>query len=465
MNASVVLAKFWILDPLYTSLGTLLAWFYSVIPSYAFAIVLLTVAVRVITLPLTAKQARAQQQMQQLQPELKRLQAKYKHDKQKMQEEVMKFYKENHANPFGSCLPVLIQMPILVVLYRLILGLSDKDGPKHVPSSSSLFEALKESGGEMVSWGMDLARSAAAVPGVDKLPYLVLVALVVATGYYQQRQLTARVPRESINPQMQMMTKIFPAIFGFVSFSIPAGVVVYFLVSNIWQIGQQAVLFRNQPAPAQGAAEKGGAAGGKGKGGAKGTKGKGAGAQKAGASGRATPKGSSGKGGGAKGPPAKGTPKGTPAKSAPAKGSPAKGARKGSGRTTPRDDRMKPGQVKGGGKGAPGGGPGSGAALGAMGGQPRSPEAPARPKATTGAADAGTPQQGKKKRRGRRGRPSDGQALAGGLGGNGASASDQVRAQRGEPSAPTGDGVAPEDVAPTSTSGDDGQKGNDSWSG
>ncbi|HEV3401040.1 MAG TPA: YidC/Oxa1 family membrane protein insertase [Acidimicrobiales bacterium] len=460
MTASVVLAKFWILDPLYTSLGTLLAWFYSVIPSYAFAIVLLTVAVRVITLPLTAKQARAQQQMQQLQPELKRLQAKYKHDKQKMQEEVMKFYKENHANPFGSCLPVLIQMPILIVLYRLILGLSDKDGPKHVPSSSALFEALKESGGEMVSWGMDLARSAAAVSGVDKLPYLVLVALVVATGYYQQRQLTARVPKENINPQMQMMTKIFPAIFGFVSFSIPAGVVVYFLVSNIWQIGQQAVLFRHQPAPAQGSAEKGGAADGKGKGGAKGTKGKGAGAQKAGASGRATPKSSSGKGGGAKGPPAKGSPRGAPAKGAPAKGSPPKGARKGSGRLTPRDDRVKPGQAKGGGKGARGGAPGGGAALGAMGGQPRGPGAPARPKATTGAGDAG-PSGGKKKRRGRRGRPSDGQALAGGLGGNGATGSDQVRAHSGEP-APTGDGVAAEDVAPTSTSGDDAQKGNDS---
>ncbi|HEX2273895.1 MAG TPA: YidC/Oxa1 family membrane protein insertase, partial [Acidimicrobiales bacterium] len=369
MIATVVLAKFWILDPLYTSLGTLLAWFYSVIPSYAFAIVLLTLAVRVITLPLTAKQARAQQQMQQLQPELKRLQAKYKHDKQKMQEEVMKFYRENHANPFGSCLPVLIQMPILIVLYRLILGLSDKDGPKHVPSDSALFEALKESGGEMVSWGMDLARSAAAVPGADKFPYLVLVAFVVATGYYQQRQLTARVPKESINPQMAMMTKIFPAIFGFISFSIPAGVVVYFLVSNIWQIGQQAVLFRNQPAPPGAATGK---AAGKGTGGAKG---KGGGAQRAG--------GGKGQGPGAKAGPAKATgskgaaaktagAKGGGAKGGPAKGAPPKGARKGSGRVTPRDDRAKPGQAKSAkrpSQGRPGGGASPMAAMGGRGGQ------------------------------------------------------------------------------------------------
>ncbi len=459
MNASVVLAKFWILDPLYTSLGTLLAWFYSAVPSYAFAIVLLTVAVRVITLPLTAKQARAQQQMQQLQPELKRLQAKYKHDKQKMQEEVMKFYKENHANPFGSCLPVLIQMPILIVLYRLILGLSDKDGPKHVPSSSSLFEALKESGGEMVSWGMDLARSAAAVPGLDKLPYLVLVGLVVATGYFQQRQLTARVPKENVNPQMAMMTKIFPAIFGFVSFSIPAGVVVYFLVSNIWQIGQQAVLFRNQPTPAQAAPEKG-SGGGKGKSGAKGAKGKPTGTQKAGASGRATPKGSGGKGGG-KASATKGNAKSAPPKSAPAKGAPPKAARKGSGRVTPRDDRLKPGPAKGDGKRGPGGASGGGTALGAMGGQPKGPGSPAPPKAATSAA-AGGRQQGKKKRRGRRGRPSDG--LAAGLGGNGATSGDPARAESGA-APPTGDGAAADHVAPTSTSGDDAQKGNDSWSG
>ena len=251
MTAVTVLAaeKFWILDPLYQALGTLVAWFYSVVPSYGVAIALLTLAVRIITLPLTAKQARSQQQMQRLAPELKRLQAKYKHDKQKLNEEMMKFYKENHANPFGGCLPVLVQAPVLIVLYRLILGLSARPEPKHIPESTAMFAALKESGGTMLSWGIDLAQAPAKVVGAEKFPYLVLVALVVATGYYQQRQLTARVSRENINPQMAMMTKVFPVMFGFFSFVTPAGVVVYFLVSNIWQIGQQAFLFRNQPAP------------------------------------------------------------------------------------------------------------------------------------------------------------------------------------------------------------------------
>ncbi|HEX2043153.1 MAG TPA: YidC/Oxa1 family membrane protein insertase [Acidimicrobiales bacterium] len=471
MTAFVLLGakKFWILDPLYSALGTLVAWFYSVIPSYGFAIVLLTLAVRVITLPLTAKQARAQQQMQQLQPELKRLQAKYKHDKQKMQEEVMKFYRENHANPFGSCLPVLIQMPILIVLYRLILGLSDNDGPKHVPDSSELFAALRESGGEMVSWGMDLARSAAAVSGADKLPYLVLVALVVATGYYQQRQLTARVPKENVNPQMAMMTKIFPAMFGVISFSIPAGVVVYFLVSNIWQIGQQAVLFRDQPAPPGAAPEEAGA-GGKGK---AGTKGKGGAPPKAGGgkgssarSGAAKGAGTRGaaKGGATKGAAAKGGAKGGPGgppKGAPAKGTPAKGARKGSsGRVTPRDDRVKPAQGKGAGKAPPGRPGGGGAAVGAPGGKGGA-EGAAKAQAAVPAAAGGPTGQGKRKRRGRRGRPGDGSVGASvegvAVGGDGRAGGD---------GAPGSDGEGPaEGVAPTSTSAEDAQKGNDSWSG
>ncbi len=369
-SATVILGAFWILDPLYTALGTVLAWFYDVIPSFGVAIILLTLAVRLLTFPLTAKQARSQQQLQKLQPELKRLQAKYKGDKQKLNEEMMKFYKEHHVNPFGGCLPLFIQFPVLIVLYRLILGLtrtfilgftivvgtavavggapagplegvavqnghvSDgsitkdvvtsgtlddaqavlngkvvgtvtnakiKNGkiataqvmngkvvvgnltdlivsggrvagaPKNVPESSSLYRALKASGGKMESWGMDLAKRASDTSGSEQIPFVVLVLLVGATGFYQQRQLTGRLPKESANSQMAVMGKVFPLIFVFISWTIPAGVVVYFLVSNIWQIGQQAFMFRNQPKPEDG----GSANAGKGKKGLPPTTGKG----------------------------------------------------------------------------------------------------------------------------------------------------------------------------------------------
>ncbi|MGI8808395.1 MAG: YidC/Oxa1 family membrane protein insertase [Acidimicrobiales bacterium] len=243
------LTAFWILDPIYDTMGRVLAFFYSVIPSYGVAIALLTVTVRIFLIPLTAKQVKSQQAMQRIQPELKRLQAKYKGDRVKMNEELQKFYKENKVNPLAGCLPILLQAPLFIVLYRLILDLSHDDGPKHVPHSSTLFTSLVESGGEMVSWGMDLSKAASSVGGSKALLYYGLIALTVATGYFQQRQMTARLPKDAVNPQMQMIGKIFPAIIGVVSLSVPAGVVVYFIVSNFWQIGQQAVTFRAFPPP------------------------------------------------------------------------------------------------------------------------------------------------------------------------------------------------------------------------
>ena len=240
--------KFWILDPLYAAFGSVLAWCYSLIPSFGVAIMLLTVAVSIIRMPLVAKQVRSQREMQRIQPELKRIQAKYKTEPQKRNEEMMKLYKEHNVNPFAGCLPLLLQMPLFIVLYRLILDLGRPD-PKHIPGSSQLFRALQAAGGKMESFGMDLAESASKAGSggfANLLPYLVLIALVIGTGIFQQRQMTARLPKESMNSQIAIMGKIFPIFLGFISWTIPAGVVVYFFVSNLWQIGQQAYLFRHK---------------------------------------------------------------------------------------------------------------------------------------------------------------------------------------------------------------------------
>jgi YidC/Oxa1 family membrane protein insertase len=238
----------WILDPIYNVMGAVLAFFYSIVPSYGLAIVLLTMTVRVFLIPLTTKQVRSQQAMQRIQPELKRLQAKYKNDRQKLNEEMMKFYKENKVNPVAGCLPILLQTPLFLVLYRLILGLNHHPLPKHLPKSSELYTSLVAASGKMVSLGVDLARSASTVKGFGSaLPYYVLIAITVGSGYYQQRQMTARLPKDAVNAQMQMIGKVFPVVFGFISFNLPAGVVVYFIVSNLWQIGQQAITFRKFP--------------------------------------------------------------------------------------------------------------------------------------------------------------------------------------------------------------------------
>jgi YidC/Oxa1 family membrane protein insertase len=249
--------KFWILDPLYAALGHTLAWFYGLVGDYGVAIVLLTVAVRVLMIPLTMKQIRSMQAMQRLQPEIKRLQQKYKDDRQKLNEETMKFYKENKVNPLSGCLPLLLQMPLFIVLYRLINDLAPKlsggrvGDPKHIPVDSELFRALRAGGGKMKSWGMDLAERATDVHGIGKAwPYYLLIAFVMGTGWYQQRQTTARQAADgAVNQQAVLMGKIFPVFFGFISLTIPAGVVVYFAASNVWQIAQQAIMFRTKTAP------------------------------------------------------------------------------------------------------------------------------------------------------------------------------------------------------------------------
>jgi len=241
----------WILDPIYNVMGAVLAFFYSVVPSYGLAIILLTMTVRIFLIPLTTKQVRSQQAMQRIQPELKRLQAKYKNDRQQLNKEMMDFYKENKVNPVAGCLPILLQTPLFLVLYRLILGLNHQPLPKHLPKSSELYTSLSGAGGKMVSLGVDLARSASTVKGFGSaVPYYLLIALTVATGYYQQRQMTARLSKDAVNPQMQMIGKVFPVVFGFISFNLPAGVVLYFIVSNLWQVGQQAITFRKFPPPA-----------------------------------------------------------------------------------------------------------------------------------------------------------------------------------------------------------------------
>jgi YidC/Oxa1 family membrane protein insertase len=233
-------------------LAGVIAFFYDLWPSYGMAIVLFTLAIMLVLTPLSIKSTRSMIAMQRVQPELKKLQAQYKDDKEALQREMMAFYQANNINPFSSCLPLLLQMPVFIVLFRVLRGLTKigKDGtfdPSYLKHDSTLYKALDHSK-QMVSWGMDLADSASKTltdDGVIKaLPFLILVGLVVLTSWYQQKQVAGRNPNAAANPQQQMITKIMPFIFVPISFSLPAGVVIYFVVSNGVRIGQQALVTR-----------------------------------------------------------------------------------------------------------------------------------------------------------------------------------------------------------------------------
>jgi YidC/Oxa1 family membrane protein insertase len=340
-------------------LGTALGAIYEVVPSYVVAIIVLTIAVRVVLIPLTLKQIRSMAAMQKIQPEIKRLQQKHKGNRQKLNEEMMKLYKEHNVNPLGGCFPLLMQAPVFIALYSVLrasiavsvalqpatqavtipinrttfcrpateaevgtrnptrvicetevgsgkqaktqtqpftvdpnsfvdartgarfaqagfvtqcglpsgtargesistLGCRSPIGTGHLPHDGKLFRDIVADQANFL--GMHLACSptqgssertirqcssrSSEAGGAPLVGYYALVALMVGTTYYQQRQMAQRAPAGPQQKQMQMMGRIMPIFLGFISLNIPAGVIVYWVASNVWTIGQQTVFFR-----------------------------------------------------------------------------------------------------------------------------------------------------------------------------------------------------------------------------
>ena len=252
-------------DPIYNFFGAILAFFYGIIPNLGVSIILLTIVVMLALFPLTAKQAKSMLAMQRAQPEIKKLQAKYKGDRQKLNEEMMKYYQENKINPLAGCLPLLVQLPIFLALFRVM-----RDPYKHIPKSSDLYAAFCTGPNGRVHMhacnvpklglpvpqhflGMNLSESATGVTGgfIDALPYFILVGLVILTGFMQARQNRRNSP--NMTNQMAMVTNILPIAFGVFSLQFPAGLVLYFLVSNLWRLGQQEVILRKITLPGRAA--------------------------------------------------------------------------------------------------------------------------------------------------------------------------------------------------------------------
>ena len=234
-------------------LADVLAFFYDLWPSYGGAIILFTLAIMLVLSPLSIKSARSMIAMQRVGPELKKIQAKHKNDREALNREMMAFYQDHGINPFSSCLPVLLQMPVFIVLYQVLSGLTRRiDGPgsnfdpKYLESDEGALATALRATDEMWSFGMDLSQSALSELQnegiITALPYITLVGLVVFTSFVQQRQIQGRNTGAAVNPQQQMIGKILPFIFIPISVTIPSGVVIYFVVSNAVRIGQQALV-------------------------------------------------------------------------------------------------------------------------------------------------------------------------------------------------------------------------------
>ena len=181
--------------------------------SYGYAIILLTIIVKFLLYPLTVKQVKSMKAMQELSPKLKKMQEKYKDNPQMMQQKVAALYKEAGVNPLAGCLPLLVQMPILMGMYYSLYNLE-------YPSADAA----------QFLWLSSLSESD---------PYYILPILNVLTTFYQTRQTS-----DMSNPQMKMMMLVMPLFIGFISLNFPSGLVLYWVVMNLCQILQQWWIYR-----------------------------------------------------------------------------------------------------------------------------------------------------------------------------------------------------------------------------
>jgi YidC/Oxa1 family membrane protein insertase len=204
-----------------------------VVGDWGLAIIVLTVLVRLALMPLTIKQTRSMYALQRIQPMLKELQAKYKDDKEKLQEETMKFYQENKVNPFGGCLPMLLQMPLLIALYQVLGGTAKKPG--------LLMNYLTDTGqvGRFFFLIPDIAKTPSMVYSaqgvVAAIPYVLLVILFALSIWLPQ----ALMPGDK---QQKMIGGYMAAVMLFFGWSAPAGVLLYWDLSSIWGVAQQQLM-------------------------------------------------------------------------------------------------------------------------------------------------------------------------------------------------------------------------------
>jgi YidC/Oxa1 family membrane protein insertase len=267
MYASITTPIGKIFQPLLDAVGSVLAFFYSLVPNYPVDVALLTIVIMALLTPLTVKSTKNMAAMQALGPEMKKLQQKYKgaENRAQLNEEMMKLYKEHKVNPASGCLPMLLQMPAFFILYSVIRGMTNLvtipahtvDGlhvaattvaePRYIPKTSEMYHNIVAAHGQLISFGMDFSDKLLSHHSsiFVAIPYLLLVVGSVGLQYLQMSRLNKRNGGAAqANPQAAMLQKYMPLIFGFIYINVAAILNVYFIFSSAIRIATQEILFR-----------------------------------------------------------------------------------------------------------------------------------------------------------------------------------------------------------------------------
>lgn len=248
-----------LLSPLYWVVSWLMRIFHTVFSpvfgpdsgvTWALSIVGLVVVIRILLIPLFVRQIRASRNMALLQPKIKELQKKYGHDREKMGQELMKLYKDTGTNPFSSCMPILLQSPIFIALFRV---LNEAANGNTLPAG--LEKGLVDSLQHASIFGARISDTFLRTDSNQvKIVAAIMIVMMVATTFTTQRQLMRKnMPPEALTgqfaKQQKMLLYVLPLVFAVGGVNFPIGVLIYWLTTNLWTMGQQFWVIRRNPAP------------------------------------------------------------------------------------------------------------------------------------------------------------------------------------------------------------------------
>ncbi len=249
-----------IMEPLYWITSAVLLGFHKLFGgmfgpatgiAWVLSIIGLTLVIRAALIPLFVKQIKSSRNMQLIQPKARELQKKYGHDRERLAQETMKLYKETGTNPFASCLPILVQMPIFLALFRLI-----DQAAKHPEDERGLMtEELNTQFGNATFLTAKISDTFldTDLTSVRILAALLVVAMTVTTFLTQRQLMSKNMPADALSgpyaQQQKLLLYVLPLVFAVGGIAFPIGVLFYWTTSNLWTMGQQFYVIRNNPAP------------------------------------------------------------------------------------------------------------------------------------------------------------------------------------------------------------------------
>ena len=249
-----------IMTPLYYAISFVLVGFHNVFGdlfgptsglAWVLSIIGLTLVVRAALIPLFVKQIKSSRNMQLIQPKVRELQKKYGHDRERLAQETMKLYKDSGTNPFASCLPILLQMPIFLALFRILDQAARNPETKRGLMTPELNEQLRSA----VFAGGKISDTFLNAEGVEvRVLAAVLVLAMTLTTFLTQRQLMSKnMPADALSgpyaQQQKMLLYVLPVVFAVGGIAFPVGVLFNWTTSNLWTMAQQFYVIRNNPAP------------------------------------------------------------------------------------------------------------------------------------------------------------------------------------------------------------------------